>query len=60
MLFILGSSLYAQKIDRIEPAYWWVGMENNQLELLIYGKDIAQFTPSVDNANIQILAIKKT
>jgi glycosidase len=60
LLLILGSSSYAQKIDRIEPAYWWVGMENNQLELLIYGKDIAQFTPSVDNNNIQILAVKKT
>jgi glycosidase len=60
ILFILGSTLYAQKIDRIEPAYWWVGMENNQLELLIYGKDIAQYTPSVNNKNIQILDIKKT
>ncbi|OGS69286.1 MAG: alpha-amlyase [Flavobacteria bacterium RIFCSPLOWO2_12_FULL_35_11] len=60
ILFILGSTLFAQKIDRIEPAYWWVGMENTQLELLIYGKDIAQFTPSVDNKNIQISAVKKT
>jgi glycosidase len=60
ILFILGSTLFAQKIDRIEPAYWWVGMENNQLELLIYGKDIAQFAPSIDNENIQISAIKKT
>jgi len=60
ILFILGSTLFAQKIDRIEPAFWWVGMENTQLELLIYGKDIAQFAPSVDNENIQISAIKKT
>ncbi len=60
ILLTLGSSLYAQKIDRIEPPNWWVGMENNQLELLIYGKDISQFTPSVDNNNIKILDIKKT
>ena len=60
MLFILGSTLYAQKIDRIEPPNWWVGMNHNQLELLIYGKDIAQFKPSVDNKNIQISAIRKT
>jgi len=60
LILIIGSSLYAQKIDRIEPPSWWTGMENNQLELLIYGKDIAQFTPSVDNKNIQILAVKKT
>ena len=60
ILFILGSTLSAQKIDRIEPVYWWVGMENTQLELLIYGKDITLFTPSVDNKNIQISAVKKT
>lgn len=60
LLFILGSSLYAQKIERMEPPSWWVGMNHNQLELMIYGKDIAQFTPSVDNSNIQILAVKKT
>lgn len=60
LLFILGSSLNAQKIERIEPPFWYIGMENNQLELLIYGKDISQFTPSIDNKNIQILDIKKT
>ncbi|MDO9138584.1 MAG: cyclomaltodextrinase N-terminal domain-containing protein, partial [Lutibacter sp.] len=60
LLLILGSSLYAQKIDRIEPPFWYVGMNQNQLELLIYGKDISQFTVSIDNKNIQILDIKKT
>lgn len=60
LLFILGSSLYAQKTERIEPPFWWVGMNHNQLELLIYGENISQFTPSVDNKNIQILAVKKT
>ncbi|HSQ45921.1 MAG TPA: glycoside hydrolase family 13 protein [Lutibacter sp.] len=60
ILYILGSTLFAQKIDRIEPAHWWAGMENTQLELLIYAKDIVQYTPSVDNKNIQISAIKKT
>ena len=60
LLLILGSSLYAQKIDRIEPPFWYVGMNQNQLELLIYGKDISQFTVSIDNKNIEILDIKKT
>lgn len=60
IIIILGSSIYAQKIDRIEPPNWWAGVENNQLELLIYGKDISQFTPSIDHKNIQILTVKKT
>ena len=60
LILIIGCSLYAQKIDRIEPPFWWVDMNHNQLELLIYGKDISQFAPSVDNKNIQVLDIKKT
>ena len=28
-------------IDRIEPANWYVGMKNPQLQLMVYGKDIA-------------------
>ena len=28
-------------IDRIEPANWYVGMKNSQLQLMVYGKDIA-------------------
>lgn len=28
-------------VDRIEPPYWWVGMKNDTLQLMIEGKDIA-------------------
>ena len=36
---------FAQKkidIQRIEPTFWWVGMKNPELQLLVYGKNIAQ------------------
>ena len=59
VLFLTSLSFQAQ-IDRVEPPYWWVDMNHDQLELLIYGKDIAQFTASVDNKNIQITEVKKT
>ncbi|MCJ7756565.1 MAG: glycoside hydrolase family 13 protein [Gillisia sp.] len=59
VLFLAGFSIQAQ-IEKVEPPYWWVDMNHNQLELLIYGKDIAQFTASVDNKNIQITEVKKT
>ncbi|WP_435355084.1 glycoside hydrolase family 13 protein [Emticicia sp. SJ17W-69] len=41
----LGLSLYAfsQKpdIQRIDPSNWWVGMKNPNLQILVYGKNIA-------------------
>jgi glycosidase len=51
---------FQAQIERVEPPNWWVDMNHDQLELLIYGKDIAQFTASVDNKNIQITEVKKT
>lgn len=39
-LYIIGMSA-AAKIDKIEPANWFAGMKNPQLQLMVYGKDIA-------------------
>ena len=32
----------AQVIEKIEPASWWIGMEMNTVEFMVYGKDISQ------------------
>lgn len=42
-LFILSIS-FAQ-IQKIEPGFWWSGMKNTELQLLIYGKNISHLIP---------------
>lgn len=37
----------AQSIERIEPPNWWVGMQNQELQLLIYGEKIGATTPKL-------------
>ncbi|WP_294304483.1 glycoside hydrolase family 13 protein [uncultured Chryseobacterium sp.] len=38
----LASLAFSQKaLDRVEPAFWWKGMKNPELQILVYGKDIA-------------------
>ncbi|MFC7345561.1 glycoside hydrolase family 13 protein [Chryseobacterium zhengzhouense] len=33
---------FSQKpLDKVEPAFWWKGMKNPELQILVYGKDIA-------------------
>ena len=32
----------AQDIERIDPPYWWVGMQNDTLQLMITGKDLPE------------------
>lgn len=38
----------AQKIERIEPLNWWVGMKNPNLQVILYGKDLADCNVRID------------
>ncbi len=40
VLCFSGKAL-SQNIDRIEPPFWWTGMANPSLQLLVYGENIA-------------------
>jgi glycosidase len=57
---LLAFNVHAQKVNRIEPPNWWVGMEHNQIELMVYGNNISQHTPSIKNKNIAVKQVKTT
>ena len=58
LLIFTTSSMFAQ-IERIEPPFWYEGMKNSELQIMFYGKNIAQFEVSVSNS-ISITNVKKT
>lgn len=60
ILIFLGLQAYSQKIDKIEPPYWWANMNHNQLEIMIYGDEIAKYKPSINSATIQLIEVKRT
>lgn len=37
-----GANKPAFKIDRIEPEFWYAGMKETQLQLMVYGPQIAE------------------
>lgn len=47
-------SAYAAEIDRIEPPFWWVGMKNHSLQLLVHGKDIGSAKVSLKQKGITL------
>ena len=54
---LMGSALTmnaASKIDHIEPADWFAGMKNPQLQLMVYGKDIRSAEVSTDYPGARI------
>ncbi len=53
---ITGSADAAQlKIDRVEPPYWWTGMQNDTLQLMISGKEIARADASLQYPGVSII-----
>jgi neopullulanase len=55
LLFSINT-LIAQpvEIDRVEPENWWIGFEESDLQLLVYGEDIQSAIPSVDYPGVTI------
>ena len=59
LLLLLLSTLSFAQIDRVEPPFWWSDMNHSDLQIMFYGKNIAQNDISVSN-NIVIKGIQKT
>ncbi|PWN62592.1 glycoside hydrolase family 13 protein [Chryseobacterium viscerum] len=55
----IASVAFSQKIvERVEPAFWWKGMRNPELQILVYGKDIANNEITLSDG-VQIKEIRK-
>ena len=46
---------YAQiEIERIDPPCWWTGMENRELQIMLYGKDIADCDTQIEHPGVSL------
>ncbi|CAI8864153.1 glycoside hydrolase family 13 protein [Chryseobacterium sp. IT-36CA2] len=55
----IASVAFSQKtLERVEPAFWWKGMKNPELQILVYGKDVANNEIMLSDG-IQIKDIRK-
>ncbi len=42
------------EIERLEPPFWWAGMKNTELQLLVYGEQVSGLEPEIDSPGIKI------
>ncbi len=45
--------------ERIEPMFWWVGMQNPNLQLLVHGENIAQTDVSISYKGVKLNKVNK-
>lgn len=59
LFFLLVSVTAFAQIDKVEPPFWYAGMHNPELQIMFYGKNIAQYEASVSN-NVVIKNVVRT
>jgi len=62
-LFIIGIafsiSSFALNVDRVEPTFWWVGMKNPNVQLMVHGQEIAGAEISLNYPGVKIQTISR-
>ncbi|MBS2096949.1 glycoside hydrolase family 13 protein [Carboxylicivirga linearis] len=55
MMLFLGFNVVAKnKIDRVEPSFWWTGMKNTELQIMVYGENISELRPEINYPGVQL------
>ncbi len=44
-------------VTRMEPPFWWSGMTNDTLQLMLHGKDFDRFDVSVTSNTVRIISV---
>ena len=47
-------------IQRVEPPFWWTGMQRKELQLLVYGDSISSFAVKSQNSGLSVASIERT
>ena len=53
VFFALSIAIQAQDLHKIEPESWWVGMQMNTVEFMVYGKDISELIAESKTLEVQ-------
>jgi len=59
LVFFSSINLFAQKLERIEPMFWFAGMHNPKLQLLVHGDNIASSVVSITYPGVKLVKVNK-
>ncbi|NMP30009.1 glycoside hydrolase family 13 protein [Thalassotalea sp. M1531] len=47
------------EIEHLEPAFWWVDMQQKELQLLVHGENISELSPRINSDQIILKKVNK-
>lgn len=58
-ILFLFQTAFAIEVKKLEPAFWWAGMKNSELQILMYGDKIAQCDVQITSQTSRLKEIVK-
>ncbi|MEP6613911.1 MAG: cyclomaltodextrinase N-terminal domain-containing protein, partial [Mucilaginibacter sp.] len=59
LVMALGSFAQVPALERVEPMFWWVGMHNPNVQLLVHGNNIAARKVELNYPGVKLIAVHK-
>jgi glycosidase len=61
LLLCLGAMqvVAAERVERIEPASWWVGMKSDRLQLMVHGDRVAELEPALAYPGVSLEGVER-
>lgn len=53
-------SSFALNVDRVEPLFWWIGMKNPTVQLMVHGPNIASSQVSLNYPGVSIETVTRS
>jgi glycosidase len=59
LMAVLSVSAQIPALERVEPMFWWVGMHNPDLQLIVHGDHIADRKVELSYPGVKLVAVHK-
>ena len=59
-LLVILQGLQAYDLRHVEPAFWWVGMKNPSLQVMVHGERIAELQPELSHPGVRLARSVRT
>ena len=59
LTLISTEMVISQSISKVEPLCWWVGMKNQNLQLMVYGKSIGEASVEINYPGVKLLKVNR-
>ncbi|MDG2281106.1 MAG: glycoside hydrolase family 13 protein [Flavicella sp.] len=59
-VLLISIVMQSQIIKKVEPAFWWADMKYNQVQVMVYGTGISNYTPVVKDKLVRLVSVDKS